>query len=82
MRILHAPAQSPSLEQITQTLRERIRELEVRLQALERPMSVSALPAAIVPITEVIIDAEAFNKNLLAKMWKYLHDDERPAKAV
>jgi hypothetical protein len=35
-----------------------------------------------VPPADITLDAEAFKKNLLTKMWKYMHDDERPAKAV
>jgi hypothetical protein len=83
-----------ALERIVQSFREKILALEERLQTLERaPQSrpvameparapVPAPRVAHVPIPELALDAEAFKKNLLTKMWKYLNDDERPAKAV
>jgi len=83
-----------ALEQAAQSLQDKIRGLESRLQKVETiPPAVSSVtsptpaPAGVpipqrLPPTEVTWDAEAVKKNLLAKMWKYLNDDERPSKAV
>ena len=110
MRILHSPdvsavtaalplRQNPAVpaeswERLVDALREKIRGLEERLQALEQapkrmPPAIEPAPtlaspphAARLPHPELTLDAEAFKKNLLTKMWKYLNDDERPAKEI
>jgi hypothetical protein len=82
------------LERMVQSIREKMRNLEERFQTFERvPKTVEpAVKPATAPVLELrpvrpplpeaTLDAEAFKKNLLAKMWKYLNDDERPAKAA
>jgi|SRR5882724_8101581 len=74
-------------ERIVSALHEKIRQLEERLHTLEQtpkvmPASVPAPAPVRPPISPVTVDAEAFKKNLLNKMWKYLQDDERPSKTV
>ncbi len=72
MRILYtasilAPNPEPLLENI-QKLEDRVRSLE-QAPRTEKPT---------VPLGKITIDPEAFKKTLLAKMWKYLHDEPGP----
>ncbi len=83
-----------ALERVVQSFREKIRDLEERLhvfeaapKATEPAFKPATTPAPAPrptrsPLPEVALDAEAFKKNLLPKMWKYLNDDERPAKTI
>lgn len=75
-----------ALERFIRSLQEKIRDLEERLRSLETapqqeaPIAPPMRPR--MPIAEVTWDADSVKKNLLARMWKYLNDDDRPAKAV
>ena len=92
MRIIASP-QDPervaALERTVQALRTKIQDMKARLQTLENAPVRKAIPqasastAAARPVTEASpLNADAIKKNLLAKMWKYLNDDDRPAKAA
>jgi hypothetical protein len=91
-----SPERVESLEHIAKSILEKLESIEERIKALEKtrhaadppsvPRPVPSAPApqtsnAAEPLTSVAIDADAVNKGLLAKMWKYLND-EQSEKAV
>ena len=77
MRILRRPDPSSPHPEVPRLdpLLDKMASLEERLRVLEQSQKPQKSSA---PLALVTLDADAFKKALLTKMWKYLHDERSP----
>ena len=68
-----------ALEKISGAILQTLRDIDERIKTLElsekMPPPAPPYPASIGTPCEVSLDPEALRKGLLAKMWKYMHDE-------